>query len=210
MAIAGLLLTGGASRRLGRNKAELVLSDGEGRTTGTNGSELPSGLTLAERTAGLLAAATTIAIEVGPGFSRLPHVCESPPGSGPLAALVAGWAELGRLGHAGPVLVVPTDLPRLTSGMLDWLVRFRSDRSVVPVARGHPQPLCARYEASDLVLATRLVADGRRAMSDLLEAVDAALVPEETWCEFAGDPRCLEDVDTPDQLDAYSRARHHS
>jgi molybdopterin-guanine dinucleotide biosynthesis protein A len=189
---------------MGRNKAELVLSYGKGRTTDRNGSELAGGLTLADRTAGLLAAATSIAIEVGPGFSRLPHVCESPPGSGPLAALVAGWAELGRLGYAGPVLVVATDLPRLTSGMLDWLARFRSDQSVVPVARGHLQPLCARYEASDLVLATRLVADGRRAMSDLLEAVDAVLAPEEIWCEFAGNPLCLDDVDTPNELDAFS------
>jgi molybdopterin-guanine dinucleotide biosynthesis protein A len=102
------------------------------------------------------------------------------------------------------VLVVATDLPRLTSGMLDWLARFRSDRSVVPVARGHLQPLCARYEATDLILATRLVADGRRAMSDLLEAVDAVLAPEATWCAFAGDPLCLDDLDTPNQLDAYS------
>lgn len=189
---------------MGRNKAELVLSDGRRRSTDPNRSELPGGLTLAERTAGLLAAATTIAIEVGPGFSRLPHVCESPPGSGPLAAVVAGWAELVRLGHAGPVLVVATDLPRLTSGMLDWLARFRSGRSVVPVARGHFQPLCARYEPGDLVLATRLVAEGRRAMSDLVEAVDAVLAPEETWSEFAGDPLCLDDLDTPDQFDAYS------
>ena len=204
MAVAGLLLTGGASRRMGRNKAELVLPDFRRRSTDANRSELLGGLTLAERTAGLLATATTIAIEVGPGFSRLPHVCESPPGSGPLAAVVAGWAELDRLGHSGPVLVVATDLPRLTSGMLDWLSRFPADRSVVPVARGHLQPLCARYEASDLVLATRLVADGRRAMSDLVEAVDAVLAPEETWSEFAGDPLCLDDLDTPDQFDAYS------
>jgi molybdenum cofactor guanylyltransferase len=204
MAVAGLLLTGGASRRMGRNKAELVLSSRAGLSKEAEGSELLDGLTLAERTASLLANATTIAIEVGPGFSGLPHVCEAPPGSGPLAALVAGWAELGRLGYAGPVLVVATDLPRLTSGMLDWLARFRSNQSVVPVARGHLQPLCARYEASDLILATRLVAEGRRAMSDLLEAVDAVLAPEETWCEFSGDPLCLDDLDTPDQFDAYS------
>lgn len=204
LAVAGLLLTGGASRRMGRNKAELVLSDRAGSSSDRDVSEMPGGLTLAERTAGLLAAATTTAIEVGPGFSRLPHVCESPPGSGPLAALVAGWAELGRLGHAGPVLVVATDLPRLTSGMLDWLARFGSGRSVVPVARGRLQPLCARYEATDMVRATRLVEDGRRAMSDLLEAADALLAPEAMWGQFAGDPRCLDDVDTPNQLDAYS------
>ena len=205
MAIGGLLLTGGASRRMGRDKAELVLTDRRKRTTDPNGSDVFGGLTLAERTARLLASATTTAIEVGPGFSGLPHMSESPPGSGPLTALVAGWVELGRLDHAGPVLVVATDLPRLSSGMLDWLAQFRSDRSVVPVARGHLQPLCARYEASDLAVAARLVADGRRAMSDLLEALDAVLAPEEIWSEFAEDPLCLEDLDTPDQLDAYLR-----
>jgi molybdopterin-guanine dinucleotide biosynthesis protein A len=205
MATAGLLLTGGASRRMGRDKARLVLIDGRGYKADPSGSDVLGGLTLAERTARLLAAATTIAVEVGPGFSHLPHVSESPPGSGPLAALVAGSVELGRLGHDGPVLVVATDLPRLTHGMLDWLARLRSGRSVVPEAGGRLQPLCARYEAPDVAVAARLVEGGATAMSALFEAIDPLLVSEETWSEFAGDPRCLDDLDTPDQLDAYLR-----
>ena len=49
------------------------------------------------------------------------------------------------------MLVVATDLPRLTQGLVAWLARYPSLDSVVPVDGGHPQPLCARYSAADLV-----------------------------------------------------------
>ena len=68
---AGILLTGGRSRRMGVDKATLVL-DGE---------------TLAVRAGRRLAAACAPTLEVGDGLSGLPSLREWPPGSGPLAAL---------------------------------------------------------------------------------------------------------------------------
>ena len=60
--LAGVLLTGGASRRMGTDKARLVV-DGE---------------TLAARSARVLAAVCEPVIEVGPGVSGLPAVEEEP------------------------------------------------------------------------------------------------------------------------------------
>jgi molybdopterin-guanine dinucleotide biosynthesis protein A len=186
MGAAGLLLTGGASRRLGQDKGALVLS---------GGTE-----SLARRTGRLLAEVARPALEVGPGSSGLPALVEDPPGRGPLVALAAGTCRLQTLGWTGPAVVVATDLPLLTRGFLEWLTGHPSPRSVVPVLAGVPQTLCARYAPGDLERAVQLAAAGRRALRDLLDAIDALLVGPEVWGPAAGDPDALLDVDTPADL----------
>ena len=187
MPAAGLLLTGGASRRMGRDKAALPATDG--------------GESLAGRTARLLAAATSPTLEVGPGWSDLPAVVEVERGGGPLVAIAAGRRELSVRGWDGPAVVVATDLPRLTLDLLSWLVEHPARTSVVPVALGVPQPLCARYSARDLDRAVVLAALGRRSLRDLFDGTDALLVGPEQWQPAAGHPDALVDVDTPADLD---------
>ena len=157
---------------------------------------------MSERTADLLVAATSVALEVGPGYTNLDGVAESPPGRGPLAAVADGWKELGRREWTGPVLVVATDLPHLTVEMLRWLAAFEPGDSVVPVADGRLQPLCARYEAADLDEATRLIASGARKMLDLVSSISPRCVPEDVWVPYAGRADSLIDVDTPEELAA--------
>jgi molybdopterin-guanine dinucleotide biosynthesis protein A len=193
MPAAGLLLTGGASRRMGRDKAALPAIDGED--------------SLADRTARLLASTTHPCFEVGPGHSHLPTVLEDPPGGGPLAAVAAGQQRLAAVNWSGPALVVATDLPRLTGGLLAWLSEHPSARSVVPVLDDIPQTLCARYAAHDLALARGLVAGGQRSMRDLLERIDPLLAGPELWAPAAGDPEALVDVDTPADLARLRAAR---
>ena len=94
-----MLLTGGASRRMGRDKAGLLVG----------------GVTLAERTAQLLLGVVETAVEVGPGVSGLVSTREEPPGEGPLVAIVEGRRTLRALGHDGAVLVVACDLPLLNT-----------------------------------------------------------------------------------------------
>lgn len=188
---AGLLLTGGASRRMGLDKATLPVP-------APPGGEV---VTLAARSALLLGEVAGPVLEVGPGVSGLPAVREDPAGSGPLAAVAAGRAALAARGWDGPVVVVATDLPLLSPGLLSWLAGHPDRRSVVPVAAGRVQPLCARYTASDLDCARRLVGSGRRAMSDLLRAIDAVLAGEAEWAGPAGGAGALADVDTPEDLE---------
>ncbi len=183
-----MLLTGGRSRRMGRDKAAIPLAHGGASST------------LARRTADLLRSIAEPVLEVGPGYSGLPAVREDPPGSGPLAATAAGWSALAELGWKDPVLVVATDLPLLTSGLLRWLADRAGDLSLVPVAADRVQPLCARYRWSDLAEAAKLVEAGRRSMADLLSVIDAVLIPEEEWVGPAGDARVLQDADTPADL----------
>jgi molybdopterin-guanine dinucleotide biosynthesis protein A len=125
---------------------------------------------------------------------------EDPPGGGPLLALAAGARRLRDLGWTGSAVVVATDLPLLTRGILAWLAGHPSWRSVVPVLGGVPQTLCARYAPRDLDRAVELAAAGRRALRDLLDGSDALLAGPEVWGPAAGDPDALFDVDTPEDL----------
>jgi molybdopterin-guanine dinucleotide biosynthesis protein A len=182
-ATAGLLLTGGASSRLGVPKGEL-------RRAGER---------LADRNARLLASVCTVALEVGPGSSPLAAVREDPPGSGPLAALVAGAEALHARGVLLPVLVLGVDLPFVDAALLGWLAARPGSGTVVPRVDGSPQPLCARYGRGDLDVAARLRGEGAASMRSLLDVVAVTYVDEGAWRTVAP-ASCFEDVDTPDAV----------
>jgi molybdopterin-guanine dinucleotide biosynthesis protein A len=169
---------------MGRDKATIVVD----------------GVTLAERTAALLATVAAPVVEVGPGYTGLPIVAEDPPGLGPLAALAAGAGYMEGVGYQGPVVVLATDLPRLTAGLVALLATFPCPGCVVPMDRGRSQPLCARYSGAALREARRLVSEGKRSMRDLLDRVDVRWLPEPEWVAAAGRPDALVDVDTPEDL----------
>ncbi len=158
---------------------------------------------LSDRTAALLSAVAGPVIEIGPGYTWLPSVSEDPPGAGPLAAVAAGAVPLG----PRPTLVVATDLPRLTSGLLRLLARHPGSGCVVPLdARGRAQVACARYSAAALDLAPGLVAAGHRSLQALLDQVEVRWLPIEEWIDAAGSGDALTDVDTPQDLAAVRQA----
>jgi molybdopterin-guanine dinucleotide biosynthesis protein A len=166
---------------MGRDKATLVI-DGE---------------PLARRLAALLAAVTRPALEVGPGSSGL-ATADPDPREGPLAAIAAGWRSLGKLGHCGPVLVIATDLPRLTIEVLGWLAGRSETVSVVPVVQGRPQSLCARWCRADLDRAVELVGRGERAVHAAL-GPGTAFLDEGAW-GYVAPALAFQDVDRPEDL----------
>lgn len=187
--IAGLLLTGGASRRMGADKASLVVH----------------GEPLARRIAGLLTfMCRGPLIEVGPGRSGFPAVTEDPPGSGPLAAVAAGAGELGRLGWSGSALVLSCDLPLLSAPALALLARWPGEDAVVPQVGGRRQPLCARWSPADLTAAVTLAASGQRSLHGLPGAGGVVVLTEADWSGVA-DARSFSDADTPEELAALIR-----
>ena len=176
---------------MGRDKATLVVGRG--------------GTPLAERTAALLLAVAAPVVEIGPGYTGLPHVQESPPGGGPLYALAAGWTSLKERQWPDParVLVLATDLPRLTLGLLTLLAEHPAAGPVVPLDKeGRSQPLCARYPMAALGAAAKLVESGERSVRALLASLDPTWVAPSVWQPAAGDPDALTDVDTPADLTA--------
>ena len=182
--VAGLLLTGGSSRRMGHDKATLVI-----------GGE-PS----ARRLGALLAGVVDPALEVGGQCSGLAAIADKQPGEGPLTALAAGWWALSGAGHEGSVIVLACDLPLVTSAFIRWLAQYPGERSVVPLVEGRLQPLCARWSAPDLRRSVERAAQGARSLRELLEEVDPVTVCPSDWAGVAL-PSTLADVDTPDDLE---------
>jgi molybdenum cofactor guanylyltransferase len=177
-------LTGGESRRMGFDKAELRL-DGE---------------RLADRAARVLLEVCEPALEIGPGRSDLTAVREPTPGEGPLVALVAGAEALPPGGPRGLILVLGVDLPFAPATLLEWLAARPGDATVVPTDHGGAaQPCCARYSRDAIETAARLVADGHRSLRSLLEATPVELVSPEEWTSMAA-PNALDDVDTPEDV----------
>jgi molybdenum cofactor guanylyltransferase len=178
-AVAGILLTGGRSLRMGADKARLRLD----------------GTTLAARADARLAAVCSVVVEVGPGVTARPHITEDPPRTGPLAALAAGGRALHELGWEGPALLLAVDLPNVGVPLLELLRDWPGAGTAVPEA-GRLQPVCARYAPDALLAAASLVTGGVRALHALLDVVEYDVVPETAWRAVAP-ADAFADIDTP-------------
>jgi molybdopterin-guanine dinucleotide biosynthesis protein A len=189
--VAGLLLTGGSSRRMGRDKAELVVA----------------GERLADRSARVLSAVCDPALEVGPGVSALDGVVDDAsaagaPRAGPLAALVAGADALRARAYSGAVVLLGVDLPFVSEPLLRLVANHPSTDTVVPVAGGMRQSCCARYAPDALATAADLLGRGERALHALLSAVPVVDISEAEWQAVAPSD-ALADLDTPEDLVRY-------
>ncbi len=179
MTCAGILLTGGASRRMATDKAGIVWQ----------------GETLAARAARVLGEVCDPVIEVGSGATGLRCVREEPPGSGPLAALVAGARALR---VQGPVLLLACDLPFVEPAVLRLLAAAPGVGTVIPRVDMQLQYVCARYGADALDRAATALAAGERSLRAVAE-VDFDEVSEEQW-RAVGPPNAFADLDTPADL----------
>jgi molybdopterin-guanine dinucleotide biosynthesis protein A len=176
--LPGILLTGGASRRMGTDKATIAWR----------------GETLASRAARVLGQVCDPVVEAGPGFTTLRTIREVPPGSGPLAALLAGADAL----DATSVLLLACDMPFVEVPLLELLVHWPGDESVAAVSDGRTQYGCARYGRTWLGAAR----NARRAGTTSFRAVGdehIELLPESVWQPIAGRPDALVDIDTPEE-----------
>lgn len=181
---AGLLLSGGASRRMGRNKALLKIK-------GTTSSKL---------VARQLSKVTGLQVEVGPGYSGLDSIEEAGSGSGPLNAIARGWEYLQSLGYQGPVVIVACDLPLINYELLNYLASHESSRSVVPLLAGKTQPLCARWSSEALDEAVRRFDAGERSIRWFPEA-NGVIINNRDLINKLGGEVVLSDIDTPLDLE---------
>lgn len=190
--LSGLILAGGRSSRMGRDKAGLILPDGR---------------TLLQRQVEVLreAGATTVLVSIRAGReSALPGVQFVPglmPDAGPLAGIAAGLCAA----PAGLVLVLAVDMPVVQAGHLRELVGLATaGRGVVPVQAGQCEPLAAVYPTILAASAEAALAAGRLAVQQWAreEAAQARLRLWETPREWAG---VLRSWNTPADVPAESK-----
>ncbi len=179
--VSGAVLLGGASQRMGSDKAHLLV---EGRS-------------VAARTAELLARLFADVVLVGgepPDDAPGRRVADP---DGPQCALrgLVGALESAR---APRVLVVATDLPRLTPELLLGLVAWPEADVVAPHDGTRLQPLCALYRCEAVLPAARAQLDASRlALQALLEAVETRALAAEDLKVLDPDGLALANANTP-------------
>ena len=199
--VTGFLLAGGASRRMGRPKAALVLS----------------GETMLSRQIRLLRAVSRQAFIVG-ATARFSggmdgHVedlgvtilADELPGRGPLAGISAALARTRTEFN----LILSCDLPWMEAAFLRFLCRHAfkgGDEVTLPVSRGGgDEPLCAVYRRRALWAIRTTLAAGQNQVSRSFAKVR---VERLTWPEIAraGFPaRIFDNMNTPDDYQAVLR-----
>lgn len=187
----GLVLAGGRSTRMGRDKAALEYG----------------GRTQLERAHALLAplvAHTFVSVRADqaaePLRARFAQVVDAPDGPpGPAAGLRAA-----QLAHPGAAwLVVACDLPFLDVATLQHLIARRDPARTATAFRGRrdglPEPLCAIYEPAAAAALAQFLAGGRNCPRKFLLQADTLLLDL---------PRAdaLENVNTPEELSAARNA----
>jgi molybdopterin-guanine dinucleotide biosynthesis protein A len=196
----GVVLAGGASRRMGRDKALLRIGNGPTLLERTVATVHAAGLREVVLSVSSVERGRTLRDAV-PAVAGLRLVVDAGPGRGPLGAL---HAALSAFPHH-PVLLMACDMPRLPVAALRALLEEPRDAdAMVPRVAGRDQPLAALYGPACLPLTARLLEQGRLAMRDLLAAPGLRVrVLDETCLARAGvSAAAFDNVNTPADLEA--------
>ena len=187
---AAAVLAGGASRRMGRDKATLRVG----------GVELAS-LVLAA--AAQVADPVVLVAPEGHPARRVAAPAVADPGLGPLAALAAALDAL----EAEHVLVLAADHPGLRVALLAHLVALAGEADAVACRRGpRLEPLVAVYRRAPALAAARsrlAGPPGGHSLSGLLGGLRTLVVEEPEWRRIDPDGRSFADLDDPADLAAW-------
>jgi molybdopterin-guanine dinucleotide biosynthesis protein A len=173
MDVAGVVLCGGASTRMGRDKA-LIEFDGK-----------PLVRLVAERVAEC-ADPVLLASGAGRRFESLPYeeIPDAVSGAGPISGLVAALS-------ASPhdlLVAAAVDMPFVSADVFRLLLELRAhEDAVVPVTSQGKQPLHALYHRSALSHLADVLERGRYGLREALDGLDVREVGREEW--KAVDPR---------------------
>ncbi len=182
--VAGVILAGGSSSRMGRDKALLEIE----------------GVPLVVRAARLVEPLVAGVTVVGPPERYAPLGLRVIPddfaGAGPLG----GIATALRHSTSAWNLIVGCDLPFLTASWLDWLiaraVASRDDVLLPETLRGG-EPLCAMYRASCAARVAAAVARGVRKVTDGLAGLAIQHVAESEWQAIVPGELLFKNMNTP-------------
>ena len=180
----GLVLAGGESQRMGRDKAALAY---HGKPQ----------LQWAYELLQTVCAKTFVSVRPDqrnePTRASLPQIVDTQPGIGPMAGISAALTEHPNVAW----LVLACDLPFLSRESLAHLIDQRDTTRIATAYRsthdGLPEPLCAIWEPASRESVTNWIAIGKQCPRKLLINASIALVQQL-------DPRGLDNINTPDEF----------
>jgi molybdopterin-guanine dinucleotide biosynthesis protein A len=188
VSVVGFAVAGGASRRMGRDKALLPWGETD---------------LLGHALARLQAVTSEVRILCGTqaryGERGVPVDLDPVPGAGPIAGLLAALeAARGR-----PALLLAADLPLVPEGLLSCLAALAPDAdAVVPLSLRGPEPLCALYGAACLDPVRRRVARGELRMTSFWPDVRVRELAAAELAAFGEPDRLFLNLNGPDDYAA--------
>src|SRR5210317_1161122 len=184
VSIYGLVLAGGKSRRMGRDKA-LLERDGQ--------SQLAYIAGLLEDKVERVFVSTRAEQQDDSERSRYPRIVDRYEEMGPLAGILSAMEEHPDVHW----LVVACDLPNISDETITHLVKNCSaDHPFTAYVSSHdglPEPLCAIYRAGSTGIIRRFAEEG-------IHCPRKILIRSDTYLLEQADPRSLDNINTPDDL----------
>jgi molybdopterin-guanine dinucleotide biosynthesis protein A len=185
--LSGFVLAGGASSRMGRDKAQIPWGAG---TLLTHAIEQMKRVSEDVFVVGAVKA-NNLPVTVLP---------DKESGLGPLAGIHAA------LSHSATDwnLILAVDLPLITSEMLTFLLRFQADGSeaaIVPRVKSRLQPLCAVYHRDLLPEVERALTSRESSIHRLLERLSTRIIEEDQLIANGFAPETFLNVNTPEDLE---------
>lgn len=182
--VYGLVLAGGKSRRMGRDKATLQR---HGK------SQLAYVAELLEAQVDRVFVSTRADQQDEPERARFEQIVDSVDTGGPAAGILSAIAAHPDVDW----LVVACDLPNIDSETIGFLLENRSSTQPFTAFEsthdGLPEPLCAIYHEGSGDIVRAFVGDGVNCPRKILINSDTLLLTQPN-------PRSLDNVNTPDDL----------
>jgi molybdenum cofactor guanylyltransferase len=195
--ITGIILAGGNSKRMGKDKALLPLPGNKG-------------VTFVEYLSTMLAMLCREVLLIArdePQRANYAHLkgvrtlTDRVSGYGPLMGLSSGLSAIQNL-HA---LVVAVDMPFVQPALLAFLLNQPLTGSLlVPVVNNVPQVLLAIYPRAVLPLIEERLQEGRRDPRSLLEVAPVRYIDETQIRQVDPELRSFINVNTPGELSIYT------
>ncbi|MCA9039956.1 MAG: molybdenum cofactor guanylyltransferase [Planctomycetaceae bacterium] len=190
--LAGIVLSGGESRRMEQPKALLPFG--------------PPGQTLLTHILDVVSAVCDPVLVVSAANQELPPLAKSiqllhdpVPGEGPLAAFAKGLKALPE--KVDTVFLCSCDVPLLTTKYIEGLFAALHDDAefVIPVTENRRHPLTAIYRASILNTVDQLLTEGERSLQKLISRLNGIELTEEQLNQFDPKGDCLLNVNHPEE-----------
>ncbi|MEA1902147.1 MAG: molybdenum cofactor guanylyltransferase [Actinomycetota bacterium] len=180
MTVVGAVLSGGMSKRMGQNKADVLVRD----------------QTMLEMVGTTMKSVLDTVVLLGPdrdGWECWPDAVHA---HGPLAGIATALART----DAEHIFLLAVDHPFARAGTIERIVDKRGELPVVPVdAHGARQVTCALYPRVVADAAAEEAANGGSVQS-LLDRVSFTAITPETWESWGEDGRSWYSVDSPEAL----------
>lgn len=193
--VAGIVLCGGQSSRMGRPKAWLPFGDE---------LMLPRIVRLLSEAVRPIVVVAAPDQDVPPLPAEVAVVRDEEKGRGPLQGLAAGLAHLG--GQSDAAYLSSCDVPFLQSAFVRRLIELLGEHTIcVPRVGSYHHPLAAVYRLDVADAVARLLAENRLRLIDLFDAVPTRVVEEMELVDVDPMFQTLRNLNTPTEYEAALR-----